>query len=313
MKFSFIIPVYRVEDYLQQCVESVLGQTCQDFEMVLVDDGSPDSCPTLCDEWAKKDSRIQVVHKQNGGLSSARNEGLKVAQGEYVIFLDSDDWWCDRTALERIAGKIEETRADVVLFSSKKYYTRDDRYVEAATRHDELSKQGIIPIEDAMRNSLFVACAWDKAIRRSVLVDNHLDFVVGQLSEDIEWCCKLLMLNLKYACVGGIVHVYRQQNASSITSHITNKNLSDIYDVIRKYATVDNVAIRNFLALEMILWMAITDEATGAEGKQLIQDMGKYFCLLKYRLYPRVAIVSKVRFLGYEIVRRMLVWYLSRK
>ena len=87
-----IVPVYKVEKYLDRCVESIVNQTYRDFELILVDDGSPDNCPAMCDEWAQKDERIRVVHKKNGGLSSARNAGMDVMQGEYVCFVDSDDW-----------------------------------------------------------------------------------------------------------------------------------------------------------------------------------------------------------------------------
>jgi glycosyltransferase involved in cell wall biosynthesis len=88
---SIIIPVYNVELYLNRCIESVLSQTFTDFELILVDDGSPDNSPKMCDEIAQKDSRVVVVHKKNGGLSSARNAGLDIAKGEYVFFIDSDD------------------------------------------------------------------------------------------------------------------------------------------------------------------------------------------------------------------------------
>lgn len=315
MKFSFIIPVYKVEQYLTTCIESILAQTYKDFEIILVDDGSPDTCPLLCDEWAAKESRISVIHKQNGGLSSARNEGLKKAQGDYIIFLDSDDWWCDNTALKRIAAKIDESNADVVFFASKKYYTLRNEYVEVSTAHHTFATRKKISIDDSMRNSLFLACAWDKVIRRSVLIENNINFVERQLSEDIEWCCKLLLLNLKYVCIDGIIHVYRQQNTNSITANITNKNLSDIYNVVCKYVkiadTTNNYRLRNFLALEIILWMAITNYATGKEGHRLIKNMGNFFYLTKYNLYPRVNTISKVRFLGYNVVRRLLLWYIS--
>ena len=92
MKLSVIIPVYQVEATLNRCVESVIGQTFTDLEVILVDDGSPDSCPQKCDEWAEKDSRIHVIHKNNGGLSDARNAGLDVASGEFIAFVDSDDY-----------------------------------------------------------------------------------------------------------------------------------------------------------------------------------------------------------------------------
>ena len=91
-KVSVIVPVYNVEKYLDECVQSILNQTFTDFEAILVDDGSPDSCPAMCDAWAEKDSRIKVIHKENGGLSSARNVGVDAAQAEYIAFVDSDDW-----------------------------------------------------------------------------------------------------------------------------------------------------------------------------------------------------------------------------
>ena len=316
MKFSFIIPVYNVELFLDKCVESILAQSYQNYEIILIDDGSLDNSPKLCDEWAKKDSRVSVIHKQNGGLSTARNVGLKEAKGEYIIFLDSDDWWCDSTALFRITRKIEKSNADVIFLHSKKYYTLEDRFIEKVSAHERLCTQSLVSIEESMRNSLFLACAWDKVIKRSILVDNKIEFVERQLSEDIEWCCKLLQLDLRYACIGGIVHVYRQQNITSITANISNKNLSDIYDVISKYAKEaeisNNIFINNFLALEMILWCAISNYATGEVGEKLIKGMADYFYLIKYSLYPRVKMVSKISFLGYNIVRKLLILYHNR-
>ncbi|MDY4231555.1 MAG: glycosyltransferase family 2 protein [Candidatus Faecousia sp.] len=96
---SIIVPVYKVEPYLRRCVDSILDQTFTDFELILVDDGSPDNCPAICDEYAKNDERIRVIHKKNGGVSSARNVGMKIAQGKYFLFCDSDDYvspyWCE--------------------------------------------------------------------------------------------------------------------------------------------------------------------------------------------------------------------------
>ena len=97
MTLSVIIPVYRVEATLDRCVESVLKQHVDDMEVILVDDGSPDKCPQMCDQWAAKDQRIRVIHKQNGGLSDARNAGIDVACGDYITFVDSDDWIADNT------------------------------------------------------------------------------------------------------------------------------------------------------------------------------------------------------------------------
>ena len=106
MKISFILPVYNVEAYLRECVESLLAQTYTVFEIVLVDDGSPDGCPALCDQLATEDNRIKVLHKPNGGLSDARNAGLNIASGDYVIFVDSDDKWIGENSLEKLIDKV---------------------------------------------------------------------------------------------------------------------------------------------------------------------------------------------------------------
>jgi len=118
MIFSVIVPVYKVEEYLEACVESVLNQTFSDFELILVDDGSPDRCPMMCDEYAKKDNRIKVVHKPNGGLASARQAGIKAAKGDYVFNLDSDDK-IENDTLESAYKIISETNCDIVSFSYK--------------------------------------------------------------------------------------------------------------------------------------------------------------------------------------------------
>ena len=122
--FSVVVPVYGVEEYLDRCVESILSQSFNDFELVLVDDGSPDNCPAMCDRYAEKDSRVKVLHKANGGLCSARNAGLTVATGEYIVPVDSDDW-IDRDALQR-CGSISQmqsslTRLKFSMIIMKKY------------------------------------------------------------------------------------------------------------------------------------------------------------------------------------------------
>ena len=94
---SVIVPIYNVEKYLEKCIESIVNQTYKNLEIILVDDGSQDNCPAMCDEWTQKDSRIKVIHKKNGGLSSARNAGLEVSNGEYISFVDSDDWLDENT------------------------------------------------------------------------------------------------------------------------------------------------------------------------------------------------------------------------
>ena len=111
---SIIVPVYKVEEFLDRCVNSLVNQTYRNLEIILVDDGSPDNCPILCDNWAKKDDRIKVLHKVNGGLSDARNHGLETATGEYILYVDSDDY-IDLDACSRFVSRLGYYKADIVV------------------------------------------------------------------------------------------------------------------------------------------------------------------------------------------------------
>lgn len=115
LKYSIIVPIYKVERYLSECIESVLHQTCTDYELILVDDGSPDACPHICDSYVEKNNRIKVVHKKNGGLVSARKAGLAVASGEYAVCLDGDDF-LDENCLKKVSNVIDKYNPDVVCF-----------------------------------------------------------------------------------------------------------------------------------------------------------------------------------------------------
>ncbi|MBE7065540.1 MAG: glycosyltransferase family 2 protein [Ruminococcaceae bacterium] len=116
-KVSVVVPIYKVEKYLDRCVQSLFNQTYENLEIILVDDGSPDNCPAMCDEYAKADSRVTVVHKPNGGLPDARNAGMDVATGDYLLFVDSDDWIEPQTVAE-LAQIIEEQNVDFVTFKA---------------------------------------------------------------------------------------------------------------------------------------------------------------------------------------------------
>ena len=115
-KFSIVVPIYNVEKYLPRCIDSLVNQTLQDIEIILVDDGSPDGSPAICDAYAEKDPRIKVIHKLNGGVSAARNDGLRISKGEWVIFCDSDDWM-ELDACENLYMCGNEKKVDVVIES----------------------------------------------------------------------------------------------------------------------------------------------------------------------------------------------------
>ena len=126
MKFSIIVPVYNVEKYVKQCINSILSQTYINYELILVDDGSTDSSGSICDSF-KNNKLIKVFHKKNGGLSDARNYGFKKAEGEYVIFLDSDDYWIDNDFLSNINKMLIKKNYDLIIFNTIKYFDESEK------------------------------------------------------------------------------------------------------------------------------------------------------------------------------------------
>lgn len=316
MKFSVIIPIYKVEKYLRQCVDSVLAQTFKDYEVLLVDDGSPDGCPAICDEYANNDIHIKVIHKPNGGLSDARNAGLDVAQGEYVMFLDSDDWWDDRDALSKIAAKIRESGADITIIGMKKYFSREDRFgdVRAPKKCDKENLTLSHAQEQYMRSNIFVACACDKVVRRSLIEKDKQRFVKRQLSEDIEWCCKLLLKNPHIDVLEEAFYVYRQQVSTSITANVGTRNINCILDVIERYAQKNAPEpLLHFIADQYVLLITNFMRLSRNDQKPLEAEVKQLWWLLQYNWYPYTRLVSKVKFLGYNITKNLLRIYYKQK
>ncbi|WP_215698772.1 glycosyltransferase [Clostridium sp. MCC353] len=177
---SIIVPIYKVEKYLRKCINSILLQTYRNIEIILVDDGSPDACGAICDEYRQIDSRITVVHKVNGGLSDARNEGLKYSHGEYIFFVDSDDW-LDADYCNAAIYDLESNNADVVVFGYNKV-NEENNLVEVccALMPQYLSKVEALRglIEGKIDNY-----AWNKAYRKKVF--NGIKYPIGMLWEDI--------------------------------------------------------------------------------------------------------------------------------
>lgn len=212
---SVIVPIYNVEEYLTGCVASVSRQTFSDFELILVDDGSPDRCPQLCDGLAKTDSRIRVVHKQNGGLSSARNAGMKLAQGEYLFFLDSDDYLHPMTfeTMYRIA---REENCDIV---SCKFRETQEKYSSYCPQDegDALceffdNREALEKMYSQQHDFSVVACA--KLYRTELF--REIEYPEGRLHEDEFTTYKLIFRANKIAFLHAKFYNY-YQNPQSIT------------------------------------------------------------------------------------------------
>ena len=304
--FSIIIPVYNVEKYLHQCVESVLSQTFSDFEIVLVDDGSPDRCPEICDEFARNDARVKVIHKENGGLSDARNYGIKAANGKYLLFLDSDDYWGDVQALEKTYKEILDYKenADIVIFQAQLLYPdggiipNSDYFV---SNFNDMGK------EEALRymveNGLLIGSACSKVVKRSFLIEHSLFFKVGIKSEDIHWIVRVAKAMPKYQYTDQYFYMYRKGRVGSITTNIDYKHLCQLADILEEFSdealyknTVVKECILGLLAYQLTILMASAANLNDSkERKQLITHIKKFEYLLRYNLHPKVQQVNKVK------------------
>lgn len=179
-KISVIVPVYKVEPYLARCVNSILNQTFHDLEIILVDDGSPDGCGALCDAYARQDSRVQVIHKPNGGLSSARNAGIERAKSAYLAFVDSDDW-LDLDMLEQLHTLCEQRGADIAECSYRSIY--QDGIREETLCTGRIIEAGPVEAIDGILDwKHFKSVAWNKLYRREVI--GAIRYPEGMLHED---------------------------------------------------------------------------------------------------------------------------------
>ncbi len=213
-KISIIVPVYKAEKYLHKCVDSLLAQNFTDFEVLLIDDGSPDKSGKICDEYAKKDSRVRVFHKENGGVSSARQLGLDNALGEYVIHTDPDDW-VESTMLEELYNKAKEEDADMVICDYLDCYTDKTDYVEQ--RPSSLEHTVVL---SELFQQLHGSC-WNKLVRRACYSKYNVRFDL-ELSwcEDLLFNISLLLHSIKISYLPKAFYHYTHViNTDSITAN----------------------------------------------------------------------------------------------
>lgn len=247
MKVSIIIPIYNVEQYLEDCLQSVLAQSYHDLEIILVDDVSPDICPQMCDEYAKTDERIIVVHRmKNGGLSAARNSGLAIATGDYVYFLDSDDRIYPDT-IELMVMMIEKYSGVDLVQGNIEIQGRHSHYSDVICQQPEY-----IVYDGGSTTPLYKSCpvtVWNKMIRRSLLIDNNITFVEGLLHEDEMFRWNIHRLVKSIAIVKDFTYWYRTDNQSSIMAATKKARLMSHAVTILEHACKDDIKTK-----EEIFW-----------------------------------------------------------
>ena len=244
-EISVIVPVYKAEDYLHACVDSILSQTVSDFELILVDDGSPDGCGAICDDYAARDSRVRVIHQENQGQAAARNHALSIARGEWVCFVDSDDA-VHPQMLERLGQAAAESGAAMSMCRMLEAPEMPEDFsspVEVSWELLSMEEESLVALFDAGDYPGWVACA--KLIRRE-LVQSHL-FCPGRGYEDNEAVCHWIYGAKTVASIPHSLYFYRTNPGSTTQSRFSMKKLDYLWaleGIIRFYSSVGYTTLR---------------------------------------------------------------------
>ena len=284
---SVIIPIYNLEKYLKQCIESVINQDYPLLEIILVDDGSEDESSRICDSYSESYSNVVTIHKDNGGLSDARNVGIKNARGSYVLFLDSDDFWDDPQAVSRLMARQMRTYADVINFSYVYCYENTQKKTQCFKNTTDMPIFRSLEerYEYLTTHGLYIASACNKLIRKEII--SEFEFRKGVYSEDIEWCARLL---LKAKCMDFVCenfYMYRQ-HSSSIHRNIGMKNCDDLannilacFELLSEADVMHKNALLHYTAYQYGTFFIVQ-----AQSKEFpvesIERLAQYSWILKY-------------------------------
>ena len=294
MKFSIILPVYNVEHYLRECLESVLQQSFADWEAICVNDGSTDNSAAILEEYGHKDGRFKIVNQPNGGLSAARNTGLKAATGEYVLFLDSDDW-LESNALERISESL--TDEDILCFSGRRFFEKESQYHDAdqlqpgsyATGMDYYNENAL-----SVRDFAFV-CVVLRAYKREFLQSHELWFKEGILHEDNLFTPLACYYAEKVKVINDCLYDYRVR-ANSIT---TTGNVKRLRDLLGTANTLSEFFIQRDGFDKTVVYRAITHHYQSVfayASKEEENEIRKLCDWHSYRVVSRTKLRHRVNY-----------------
>lgn len=221
---SIIVPIYNVEEYLDRCIQSIMNQTYQEFELILIDDGSPDTCPDICERWKAKDERIIVVHQENGGLSDARNTGIKMAKGDYTVFIDSDDWIAPQY-LEFLIRALEDNSLDVVecdIVRTEKFEASPLNQIYGNDTNVEIfdTEQSL---KELITEKNFHQYVWNKIYKTNII--KKVLFAKGKTNEDEFWTYQILGMCRRSGHLNIPLYFYYQRSSSIMGSHYNIKRL----------------------------------------------------------------------------------------
>lgn len=319
---SFILPIYNVEVYLPECIDSILQQATNECEIVLVNDGSNDSSGSICDDYARNSQIVRVIHKENGGLSSARNEGLLAAQGKYITFVDSDDRLF-AGCVDKILNWIKNENADICFLKAAKLYPNGEiqNLGENICRENIYLKDRETAIRHLATRPKYPGSAWSKLFRRDFLTSNDLHFPYDRrYSEDLGFIRDCIIAAEKFDSLPVFFYQYRQNREGSITHDITVKNFSDLFqfitdsvDKLTRDRKCNDSALRlvmGFVAYEYSILILHYYHIPQKERNSALERLNEYKWVLKYSQSKKTKLIKvMVAFLGIRNTSKLLNFY----
>lgn len=318
---SVIVPIYKVEDYLEQCIDSIVNQTYKNLEIILVDDGSPDRCPQICDEYAAKDNRIKVIHQENGGLSAARNAGLDIATGEYIAFVDSDDW-VEKEMYEHLMSLTLKYTVDVATCAVNSVVGTKNTKCKPVEQTENVYKSNDL-FDKLFKDAYNVKSeVWNKVYSRQIIGD--LRFKVGQIYEDLYFDRILFSRNCLVAVSNCPLYNYRVNREGSTNSFFKNNRfamfdeLDDYIAMFQQQNRKELISIYISFALDAatdFYCQAIKLKANEAIVNEIVDKFNKYYTNSKNKL--KLGSQLKYRLFGacpklYYFIRLLYSFYLRK-
>lgn len=232
---SIIVPIYNVENYLDKCVQSIVDQSYKNLEIILVDDGSPDNCPKMCDEWAKKDERIVVIHKSNGGLSDARNVGIAASKGEYIGFVDGDDWI--ETNFVRLLAEKLDMGADIADCATR-LCDEDNATILVRGAHENMSLASADALKLLLQENTVFQTVWNKLYKRNIIINTPFEF--GKYHEDNFWTWQVFLSAEKVFLIKEPLYNYVQRGNSIMGENYSSKRLDGLEAVFECFSHLNS-------------------------------------------------------------------------
>lgn len=272
MFFSIIIPVYNVEDYLKQCIQSVLQQTYRKYELLLINDGSTDRSGEICKEFEKYDNRVIVINQENGGAASARNKGIKAASGDYIFFIDSDDYLADRNVLEKLNILIADTDAELIKFKQLAFENGTDKFYPVH-KYKDIKIINNLSGPEAMislcQSKQMVISAASYVIKRKIITENSIFFKENVYAEDINFTPKVYISVKKVFTLDEYLYYRRQNRPGQVTYQANLKRDIDALKILEEWFELKGEVLTTYKGKEYF-WNYLADIYISIIGNQYL-------------------------------------------